>query len=72
MLDHLTELVEASRGGALCLFSSRRGAQLAAEHVRAGDLDIDVAGHQVKRGESHGRHWRVKTASAELTGIEIV
>ena len=24
----------------------------AAEHVRAGDLDIDVAGHQVKRGES--------------------
>ncbi|UYG18235.1 ATP-dependent DNA helicase [Brachybacterium huguangmaarense] len=35
MLDHLTELVEASRGGALCLFSSRRGAQLAAEHVRA-------------------------------------
>ena len=23
-----------------------------AEHVRAGDLDIDVAGHQVKRGES--------------------
>lgn len=23
---------------------------------------------QVKRGESHGRHWRVKTASAELTG----
>ena len=24
----------------------------AAEHVRAGDLDIDVAGHQVKRGET--------------------
>ena len=23
----------------------------AAEHVRAGDLDIDVAGHQVRRGE---------------------
>lgn len=35
MLDHLTELVEASRGGALCLFSSRRAAELAAEHVRA-------------------------------------
>lgn len=35
MLDHLTELVEASRGGALCLFSSRRAAQLAAEHVRS-------------------------------------
>ena len=35
MLDHLTELLEASRGGALCLFSSRRGAELAAEHVRA-------------------------------------
>jgi len=35
MLDHLTALVEASRGGALCLFSSRRGAELAAEHVRA-------------------------------------
>src|SRR5699024_5235851 len=35
MLEHLTELLEASRGGALCLFSSRRGAELAAEHVRA-------------------------------------
>lgn len=35
MLDHLAELVEASRGGALCLFSSRRAAELAAEHVRA-------------------------------------
>ncbi|MEE1649218.1 ATP-dependent DNA helicase [Brachybacterium sp. J144] len=45
MLDHLTELVEASRGGALCLFSSRRGAELAAEHVRARlDLRIEVQG----------------------------
>ncbi|ATG52538.1 ATP-dependent helicase [Brachybacterium vulturis] len=45
MLDHLTELVEASRGGALCLFSSRRGAELAAEHVRARlDLTIAVQG----------------------------
>ncbi|GAB2549478.1 ATP-dependent DNA helicase [Brachybacterium huguangmaarense] len=35
MLEHLTELVDASEGGALCLFSSRRGAELAAEHVRA-------------------------------------
>lgn len=35
MLDHLTDLVEASFGGALCLFSSRRAAELAAEHVRA-------------------------------------
>src|SRR5699024_8587745 len=42
MLDHLTELVEAARGGALCLFSSRRGAELAAEHVRAR-LDLTVA-----------------------------
>ncbi|GAA1315389.1 MAG: ATP-dependent DNA helicase [Brachybacterium tyrofermentans] len=45
MLDHLTELVEASGGGALCLFSSRRGAELAAEHVRARlDLTIEVQG----------------------------
>lgn len=45
MLDHLTELIEASRGGALCLFSSRRGAELAAEHVRARlDLTISVQG----------------------------
>ncbi|MFC7466395.1 ATP-dependent DNA helicase [Brachybacterium sp. GCM10030252] len=45
MLDHLTDLVEASRGGALCLFSSRRGAELAAEHVRARlDLTIGVQG----------------------------
>ena len=45
MLDHLTELVEASHGGALCLFSSRRGAELAAEHVRARlDLPIGVQG----------------------------
>ncbi|EWS81237.1 ATP-dependent DNA helicase [Brachybacterium phenoliresistens] len=45
MLDHLTELIEASRGGALCLFSSRRGAELAAEHVRARtDLPVGVQG----------------------------
>jgi ATP-dependent DNA helicase DinG len=45
MLDHLTELVEASRGGALCLFSSRRGAETAAEHVRARlDLPIGLQG----------------------------
>lgn len=45
MLDHLTELVDASGGGALCLFSSRRGAELAAEHVRARlDLPIGVQG----------------------------
>ncbi|PWH07056.1 ATP-dependent helicase [Brachybacterium endophyticum] len=45
MLEHLTELVEASRGGALCLFSSRRGAEIAAEHVRARlDLPIGLQG----------------------------
>ena len=45
MLDHLTELVDASGGGALCLFSSRRGAELAAEHVRARlDLTLAVQG----------------------------
>jgi ATP-dependent DNA helicase DinG len=33
--DELTELVEASGGGALGLFSSRRAAEEAAEHVRA-------------------------------------
>src|SRR5699024_7563313 len=45
MLEHLTELLEASRGGALCLFSSRRGAELAAEHVRARTgLAIGVQG----------------------------
>ena len=45
MLDHLTELVEASHGGALCLFSSRRAAELAAEHVRARtDLPIGLQG----------------------------
>lgn len=45
MLDHLTELIEASGGAALCLFSSRRGAELAAEHVRARlDLPIGVQG----------------------------
>ncbi|MGY5763826.1 ATP-dependent DNA helicase [Brachybacterium sp. DNPG3] len=41
MLDHLTELIDASHGGALCLFSSRRGAELAAEHVR-GRLSLPI------------------------------
>ena len=45
MLDHLTDLVDASQGGALCLFSSRRGAEIAAAHVRARlDLPIAVQG----------------------------
>jgi ATP-dependent DNA helicase DinG len=45
MLDHLTELIEASRGGALCLFSSRRGAELAAEHVRLrSELEVGLQG----------------------------
>ena len=45
MLEHLTDLLEAAGGGALCLFSSRRGAELAAEHVRARtDLTIGVQG----------------------------
>src|SRR5699024_9193053 len=45
MLARLSDLVEASRGGALCLFSSRRGAERAAEHVRARlDLTIGVQG----------------------------
>ncbi len=45
MLDHLTDLVQASGGGALCLFSSRRAAEIAAEHVRARlDLVIAVQG----------------------------
>lgn len=45
MLDHLCELIEASDGGALCLFSSRRAAQAAAEHVRARtDLPIGLQG----------------------------
>lgn len=45
MLGHLAELVDASGGGALCLFSSRRGAEEAAEYVRARtDLTIGVQG----------------------------
>ncbi|MDO5662658.1 MAG: ATP-dependent DNA helicase [Brachybacterium sp.] len=45
VLDHLTELVQASDGGALCLFSSRRGAEIAAQHVRARtDLPIGLQG----------------------------
>ncbi|MDO5080944.1 ATP-dependent DNA helicase [Buchananella hordeovulneris] len=35
LLDELVELIEASQGGALGLFSSRRAAVRAAEHVRA-------------------------------------
>lgn len=34
MLEHLTELIIDSGGGALCLFSSRRAAETAAEFVR--------------------------------------
>lgn len=45
MLDHLTELIEASHGGALCLFSSRRAAELAADHVRLrSSLPIGLQG----------------------------
>jgi ATP-dependent DNA helicase DinG len=45
MLDHLVELIEASGGGALCLFSSRRGAETAAQHVRARiDLPVGLQG----------------------------
>ncbi|MCS6712382.1 ATP-dependent DNA helicase [Brachybacterium sp. EF45031] len=45
MLDHLTELIDASEGGALCLFSSRRAAEVAADHVRARlDLPLGVQG----------------------------
>ncbi|MCF2705702.1 ATP-dependent DNA helicase [Arcanobacterium haemolyticum] len=33
-LDDMVELIKASGGGALCLFTSRRGAETAAEYVR--------------------------------------
>lgn len=33
-LDRMVELIRASDGGALCLFSSRRGAEVAAEYFR--------------------------------------
>ncbi len=45
MLAHLSELVDAAGGGALCLFSSRKAADLAADYVRARtDLTIGVQG----------------------------
>lgn len=45
MLGHLAELIHAAEGGALCLFSSRRGAEEAAEYVRTRtDLRIGVQG----------------------------
>lgn len=45
VLAHLGELIEASDGGALCLFSSRRGAEEAAEYLRLRtDLPILVQG----------------------------
>lgn len=41
MLERLTDLIEASGGGALGLFSSRRAAELAVEHLReVSDLPI--------------------------------
>ncbi|MGQ4543628.1 ATP-dependent DNA helicase [Dermabacteraceae bacterium P13088] len=40
-LRHLCELISASRGGALCLFSSRRAAEEAADYAR-GVLDTPV------------------------------
>ncbi|MEZ2391050.1 ATP-dependent DNA helicase [bacterium RCC_150] len=40
-LDELEVLIKASHGGALCLFSSRRAAQEAAEEMRSR-LDIDI------------------------------
>nr|WP_084253175.1 ATP-dependent DNA helicase [Devriesea agamarum] len=45
MLDHVVELVEASDGGVLGLFSSRRAAEAAAQHVRErSSLPIAVQG----------------------------
>ena len=39
-----------------------------AEHVRAGDLDIDVAGHQVRRGEAR-TPWKVFTREELLEQV---
>lgn len=47
-LAELTELITASGGGALGLFSSRRAAERAAEHVRAStDLEVLCQGDDV-------------------------
>ncbi|MGO1593029.1 MAG: ATP-dependent DNA helicase [Ancrocorticia sp.] len=44
-LREITELIEASGGGALCLFTSRRGAERAAEYVREhGQTPVLVQG----------------------------
>jgi ATP-dependent DNA helicase DinG len=40
-LDELAALIEAAGGGALCLFSSRRAAEEAAEALR-GRLEVDI------------------------------
>lgn len=49
-LQRVVELVEASRGGALGLFSSKRAAELAAEYVREHtDLNILVQGESSLR-----------------------
>lgn len=40
-LDELEELIKASHGGALCLFSSRRAAEDAADAMRSR-LDVDI------------------------------
>ena len=50
-LERILQLVEASGGGALGLFSSRRGAQQAAEYVREhSDLPVLVQGESSLRG----------------------
>ncbi|QRZ61074.1 ATP-dependent DNA helicase [Rothia sp. ZJ932] len=49
-LERVLELIQASRGGALGLFSSKRGAELAAEYVRKRtDLNILVQGESSLR-----------------------
>lgn len=50
-LERILQLVEASGGGALGLFSSKRGAQQAAEYVREhSDLEVLVQGESSLRG----------------------
>lgn len=50
-LERILQLVEASGGGALGLFSSKRGAEQAAEYVRQNsDLNILVQGESSLRG----------------------
>lgn len=49
-LERLLQLVEASGGGALGLFSSKRGAEVAAEYVRQhSDLEVLVQGESSLR-----------------------